>query len=77
MTHTPGPWNPVPHDNRVDCEGGTIAERIPWTPNTHLIAAAPDMLAALEYILSWTPENWDPEHARDLAKAAITKAKGN
>ena len=44
--------------------------------NARLIAAAPDLLAALQYIAGWQPENWNPETARDMARAAIAKAEG-
>jgi hypothetical protein len=44
--------------------------------NARLIAAAPDLLAALEYIVAWNPSDWSAEKARDLARAAIAKAKG-
>ena len=42
--------------------------------NARLIAAAPDMLTALEYIVAWNPKDWNPEKARDLAHVAIAKA---
>ena len=41
-----------------------------------LIAAAPELLAALKYIAEWKPEGWSAERARDLARAAIAKAEG-
>ena len=42
-----------------------------------LIAAAPDMLAALEYIINWDRNTWSAATARDMARAAIAKAKGD
>lgn len=44
--------------------------------NARLIAAAPDLLAALEYIVAWKPLDWDAAKARGMARAAIAKAKG-
>ena len=29
------------------------------------------LLEALKYIMNWTPDKWNPETARDLARAAI------
>jgi len=43
--------------------------------NATLAIAAPELLAALEYIVDWK-EGFDPEKARDIARAAIAKAKG-
>jgi hypothetical protein len=40
--------------------------------NAHLIAAAPDLLKALEYILSYD----DMVEGADAARAAIAKARG-
>ena len=34
------------------------------------------LLEALKYIMNWTPDNWNPETARDLARAAIAAAEG-
>lgn len=62
MSHTPGPWE---HSGK-----NGIHKRI----NARLIAAAPDLLEALENL-----ENDDgsiPAHAWNLAQAAIAKAKG-
>ena len=66
---------------------GTLADVYPWydadgkptvdvTANARLIAASPDLLAALEDILDSGP---DFEHCAELAlraRAAIAKAKG-
>lgn len=59
--------------------GGPLAPPSPVTAaNARLIASAPDLLAALEYIVSWSPdaEKWNAETARNKAAAAIAKAKG-
>ena len=34
------------------------------------------LLEALKYIMNWTPAKWNPETARDLARAAIAAAEG-
>jgi hypothetical protein len=34
------------------------------------------MLEALKYIVAWKPKDWNPETARDMATAAISKAEG-
>ena len=94
-THTPGPWEAHTHyDNSVSvrhylgmglnqpvCEmlpGQTPAER---NANARLIAAAPDLLAALEEmaaVFGWQSPNANPavDAAIAAAHAAIAKAKG-
>lgn len=42
--------------------------------NLQLIAAAPDMLAALQYIIAWQPTDWNAEEARSMARLALEKA---
>lgn len=58
--------------------GGTITAttREGWA-NARLIAAAPDLLAALEAIMNarWRPEGMSEENA-DRARAAIARATG-
>ena len=77
--HTPGPWHATLHqvgdENNVrvaDCyslEKGHDTARA----NARLIAAAPDLLAALEALLLLA----DPcESAVGVARAAIAKARG-
>ena len=61
----------------VDPEGYTIARvstDCPIEPTIRLMAAAPDMLQALQYIVNWNPTDWNPETARDLAIKAIQRA---
>lgn len=53
--------------------GDVVAEGL-TKKNANLLAAAPDMLAALEFILSDKLEVYSP-HGANLARAAITKAK--
>lgn len=101
-THTPGPWAIgviVQNDGSMsimhELEDGE-RERIGCafdyeTPigeaNARLIAAAPDLLAALEGMLKWwgretfkaTPEAIDagkPEAVREAARVAVKQARG-
>lgn len=63
-------WEPVRHQGPEDIDNGTKAA------NARLIAAAPDLLAALEMLLNETNAGtWDCLPA-DKARAAIAKAKG-
>ena len=90
--HTPGPWKMVSSDDAgptmgIKASGGrvTVVERLPdWTDdeaheelaNANLIAAAPDLLAALKEVHSMFGAN---DIGTDLAtriEAAIAKAKG-
>lgn len=94
--HTRGPWSIQRYTNyegfSIWAEGaGCIAERwwaspvedIPILANAQLIAAAPEMLAALEGLYSETVSYitvnhlGDPHHNQTmkLARAAIAKAK--
>lgn len=85
--HTPGPWFVAPsgttvHDKRVwfDEHGARCGD----TPNicidaetpanARLIAAAPDLLAALKFVLSAHGEQLDAAFAQ--AQDAIAKAEG-
>ena len=85
--HTPGPWYAHPATQQVvdkemwfDEHGARHGD----TPNmvidcnsvadTHLISAAPDMLAALEHILGGALSL--PRFAEEQASAAVAKAKG-
>ena len=72
MSHTPGPWKVT--ENYRECiegaDGGTVAWYVARA-NAPLIAAAPDMLAALEAITAKPgPDSWGKVHT------AIAKAKG-
>ena len=85
VKHTPGPWKAYPHDC---CPGNWhwvaglpglgktevhLAEA-----NAHLIAAAPDLLAALETWVDVLCINGDdcPLEYHQKARAAIAKARG-
>ena len=76
-THTPGPWHyETGDDGAVVYTGFTIA-KIPidgsgWQSNARLIAAAPDLLAALERLAHPMADDEDLDYAR----AIIRKAKG-
>jgi hypothetical protein len=87
-TYTPGPWEVSPYYN-ITSRNGTIAktEQMPGnfdserTANARLIAAAPDLLSALERAeaaLSWfiNDEGECDIEALDEAKAVIAKARG-
>lgn len=87
MAHTPGPWfiseDPYIHvrqgtgeDNRGSC---VLARDYCSLADARLIAAAPDLLAALEML--WAncipaEQNAVGRIALDAARAAILKAKG-
>ena len=91
-THTPGPWRvSLVDDTRVeDATGNCVAEidgdyNQPETwpameANSRLIAAAPDLLEALErmtYLQSGGPvKSSDADKWLKEARAAIAKAKG-
>ena len=79
--HTPGPW-------KYDYEDGYCGEIIasngkevatftdePNAPDARLIAAAPDLLAALIQISESLPYS-SPVNAHIIARAAIAKATG-
>ncbi len=96
--HSPAPWKIEHHRNSphwamtriVSAEGHSVAQLSvgPWTTeyaqsNLALIAAAPDLLAALELILTPSPHYAATKAHRDLiaeARAkgldAIAKARG-
>ena len=88
--HTPGPWDVEPKGSRhfVDgADGLTVAyldragvrERAEIEANARLIAAAPDLLAAL-YSIATDPSaiySGVNAHIGDIARAAIAKATAN
>jgi len=92
MTHTPGPWKAktIPGDYSKwevrDSKGKSITGwgRVTQTrDNARLIAAAPDMLAALKGILDIDNPPWgEPGHvdfntAIVMARAAVAKSEGD
>ena len=86
--HTPGPWRVAPEFPDVILGSGGTGYQIrdmDWShprpvlvADMRLIAAAPDMLAALENVLSYLSEGdtLDPVHDGAWVHAAIAKAKG-
>jgi len=88
MSHTPGPWQVLTkltgsenHKGyRIWAEGGWIGDLSPRDPdgkggleNANLIAAAPDMLEALEGL---DLDSMLDRKAADAVREAIAKAKG-
>ena len=93
MTHTPGPWKVMGEDvvlmrdeREVVAWVGDIDGQM--TDNAHLIAAAPEMLEALENLVAINeahnqavegvigrPVEWKDGYL-DEARAAIRKARG-
>lgn len=80
---TPGPWfaAATPNIGRpmiTDKDGWTIAPRIENVSDARLIAAAPDLLAALQALLPHVPGYQSGDSAGrpwlDQARAAIAKA---
>lgn len=89
--HTPGPWRVFggTDDDRghvMTSDGYAVADccldysSIPTREqleNARLIAAAPDLLAALKEIAEWTERYTTPGHPiSTVARAAIAKATG-
>lgn len=96
--HTPGPWlqwadtniiirlhsgAPRSEDLRI-CEVSTNTRHDEGAANARLIAAAPELLEALQkLIMCWQSvcngHGWDPEHVIEAteARAAIAKATGS
>ena len=82
--HTPGPWrvveDRVPSSLEVYAGKTAIAEC--WRradveteiANARLIAAAPDLLKALEFVIRGVPDTWE---GVQQARAAIAKATGD
>lgn len=89
--HTPGPWF-VDHKSPFlvragdDIDGRHIAHIGPANytprfdvdePNAKLIAAAPDLLEALEYCLDCLGDEFAlPSDCQSTARAAIARARG-
>jgi hypothetical protein len=76
-THTPGPWHYETGDDGAAIYTGFTIAKIPidgsdWQSNAHLIAAAPDLLAALERLAHPMADDEDLDYAREV----IAKAKG-
>jgi hypothetical protein len=78
--HTPAPWFVYPQDDqpkgyyRIGSQTVEVVASDIWEEDVHLIAAAPELLEALENL-----ENDDgsiPSHAWYMVQKAIAKAKG-
>lgn len=84
--HTPGPWAiyvKTPSDvviRKISKDGYelcAIARVSSGYANTHLIAAAPELLEALQKIAGNTYDEWtNGAEAARIARAAIAKATG-
>ncbi len=88
--HTPGPWKHTymprlsvihgPNGEHVADTGAWRDDEHPeMRANAHLIAAAPDLLEALEVLIANAEVNYDARQWLDgkaKARAAIAKAKG-
>jgi hypothetical protein len=81
--HTPGPWTVLPGITSGDIitPMGRVASCVVLTTDANLIAAAPDMLEALEAVEAWwNAHGIEGDHRTDafctLARNAIKKARG-
>jgi hypothetical protein len=94
---TPGPWavdaraalRVLAGDDVTVCSTGcSVSQRDAWEANANLIAAAPDLLAALKALLAVAPAKApaaglivgiEEQHAAAIAaaRAAIAKAEGS
>jgi hypothetical protein len=87
-TFTPGPWSTdlkidcgSPHSEILGADGEIVAAL--WPPslrdqaNARLIAAAPELLEALEQIARMDYGNPYASRCADVARAAIARATGS
>lgn len=89
MKHTPGPWTLCPINTEygdetlavIDADGNFVTDALPRVyahpelmANALLMAAAPELLAALTGLLSCVGVRIDALTAFDAARAAIAKA---
>ena len=84
--HTPGPWEVMIDDAgfidfyRIDANGETVGEALLGEADARLIAAAPDLLAALQALVVLDDGNrselWCWSEEFEAARAAIAKATG-
>lgn len=93
---TPGPWtvrqayrsiisaSPTGYDDAESIEaygGHLVCESVKWDANAQLIAAAPDLYEALDYLVSCTQladdADWsEGDDPLSAARAALAKARG-
>jgi len=81
--HTPGPWTvSKPSGNYIDTPAGHSVAALTYSAtlaDAHLIAAAPDLLAALQEVLcdlDTLREPYRNEAICERVRAAIAKATG-
>ena len=85
--HTPGPWFAIPHPEwkgakvRIDTKKNTNWENFgeicyARRNNANLIAAAPDLLAALEHVYNLLPVSSITDDDDKMVRRAIAKARG-
>lgn len=85
--HTPGPWRTEEqwHGTAIKADKRTVARTSPWSnreeqANARLIAAAPDLLAAVESLVADIEAYGEPEAALTESMqdcyAAIKAARG-
>lgn len=90
--HTPGPWHPWVHDsNTITASDSSHVEPVCFlnnklppevaAANGRLIAAAPDLLAALKDVVNAYQQHFDVmpvawQTYDDIARVAIAKATG-
>lgn len=86
-THTPGPWRvgPTHKDDSfaIHAQTASVVHCKPFSSshksaeaNARLIAAAPDLLAALISLVRASDGHHGSIRERDIARAAIAKAEG-
>lgn len=83
--HTPGPWYwadnvpdaPPQYRMIADADGFTVCDPSPMSEHdARLIAAAPELLAALRDLVAVTQQNYDNRHELAAALDAIERATG-
>jgi hypothetical protein len=90
--HTPGPWEIKRHFDpgykNISAQKHTALAQVVWCmededrspsceANAHLIAAAPELLEALEALVLDESKEYIPTRLWDVARSAIAKAKGH
>ena len=86
MNHTPGPWELGYSDlgsQIISSADGYVAVVHYWSrpeqemkANARLIAVSPDLLDALELILSAEDRGFGMDYVKGCARAVIAKARG-
>lgn len=83
--HSPAPWVVAEFLDGFNIKDEKHGRHIAFTPkqnNAHLIAAAPELLEALQRLLKYHDDFYgvepdeDPDHPLAVAKAAIAKSLG-